>query len=161
METLIHAVPIGLGATAVMDLAALGRRRLAGTPLPDYGLVGRWLAHMRYGRFRHASIAAAATLPRERAIGWTAHYLTGIAFAGLLLAVGGRAWLEQPEPWTALLVGLVTVAAPFLLMHPGMGAGLAGRRSPNPRATRARAIVSHLTFGLGLYLAGWAYHLFL
>ena len=43
---------IGAGATAWIDLWALVRRRLFGTPLPNFGLVGRWIAHMARGRFR-------------------------------------------------------------------------------------------------------------
>jgi hypothetical protein len=38
-------------------------------------------------------------------------------------------------------------------MQPGMGAGLAGSRTPNPVATRARNLATHTVYGLGLYLA--------
>ena len=58
-DYLLHAVLIGVGATAVMDLWAVVRTRLLGAPSPDYGLVGRWLAHMPRGRFRHEAIGAA------------------------------------------------------------------------------------------------------
>ena len=40
----------GAGATAITDLWALIRRRIFGTPLPNLGLVGRWIAHMPRGR---------------------------------------------------------------------------------------------------------------
>ena len=90
------ALFIGAGATVLMDLWTLARRRLFGTPLANYGLVGRWFAHMALGRFRHDRIAAAPPVRGERVIGWTAHYLTGIAFAGLLLAISGPAWTRQP-----------------------------------------------------------------
>ena len=56
------AVLTGAGATLIMDAWALLARRLLRMPLPDYCLVGRWLAHMPEGRFRHASIAKAAGL---------------------------------------------------------------------------------------------------
>ena len=59
MELLASGILTGTGATMAMDLWALARRRLLATPLPDYGLVGRWLAHMPRGRFRHDSIKAA------------------------------------------------------------------------------------------------------
>jgi hypothetical protein len=156
---LAWAIPIGLGATAFMDITALVRKSLAGTPLPDYALVGRWLAHMPRGRFRHSSIAAAAPIPGERLTGWTVHYLTGIAFAALLLVFFGPDWVHHPVPGPALAVGIVSVAAPFLLMQPGMGAGLASRRSPSPNAARLRSLVTHTIFGLGLYAAGWITHL--
>ena len=46
-----------------------------------------------------------------------------------------------------------TVAAPWLVMQPAMGAGIASRRTPTPGRNRARSLANHLVFGLGLYLA--------
>jgi DUF2938 family protein len=46
--------------------------------------------------------------------------------------------------------------APFLLMQPGMGAGIAASRTPRPVAARLQTLVTHGIFGLGLYAAGWA-----
>jgi hypothetical protein len=153
------ALFIGVGATLAMDLWTLARRRLFGTPLADYGLVGRWFAHMALGRFRHERIAAAASVSGERVIGWTAHYLIGIALAALLLAICGLAWARRPTPGPALAFGIVTVAAPFLLMQPGMGAGIAASRTPRPNAARAQSVVTHAVFGIGLYAAALALNL--
>ena len=158
MEYLIYALPIGAGATALMDLWAIARRRLFGIALPDYGLVGRWLAYMPRGRFRHASIKATACARSERAIGWIAHYLIGVVFAVLLLACFGPEWLQLPTLAPALLVGIGTVAAPFLVMQPGMGAGIAASRTPRPASTRLQSLVTHAVFGLGLYCCGWIAH---
>ena len=130
-------------------------QRAFGIPPPDYGLVGRWLAHMARGRFRHESIAVAPAVRGERVIGWTAHYVVGVVFAALLLAVWGLAWVHQPTLGPALLVGIGTVAAPFLVMQPGMGAGVAASRTPRPAAARLQSVVTHAIFGLGLYAAGW------
>ena len=159
MEFLVHAVMVGAGATALLDLWSLARYRLGGAPLPDYGLVGRWFGHMARGRFRHAAIARSAPIAGEAAIGWAAHYAIGIAFAGALLALWGLEWMQRPTLCPALIVGVGSVAAPFLLMQPGMGAGVAARLTPRPWAARGRSLVTHLVFGLGLYLAGLAIHL--
>lgn len=150
---LANTILIGAGATLAMDLWTLARRRLFDVPLPNYAHVGRWLGHMRHGRFRHVAIASATPVRHEAVIGWAAHYLTGVAFAALLPALWGAAWLHAPTPGPALAVGLGTVAAPFLLMQPGMGAGLAARRTPRPNVARLHSITTHLAFGLGLYLA--------
>ena len=91
----------------------------------------------------------------ERLIGWTAHYLIGIAFAGVLLAIWGLEWARHPTVGPALIVGIASVAAPFLLMQPGMGAGIAASRTPRPAAARLHSLVMHGIFGLGLYAAGW------
>ena len=145
---------IGAGATLATDLWALARRRLSGMPVPDWGLVGRWFGHMARGRFRHERIATAAPVRGERVIGWTAHYLIGIAFAGGLLAICGLAWTRQPTLAPALMLGIATVTAPFLLMQPGMGAGIAASRTARPNSARLQSLVTHTVFGLGLYAAG-------
>jgi hypothetical protein len=111
---------------------------------------------MPRGRFRHARIAAATPVAGERVIGWTAHYATGVAFASLLPAIFGDAWLRAPTLPPALAVGVATVLAPFLLMQPGMGGGLAARRTPRPGAARLQSLLNHAVFGLGLYLAAAA-----
>ena len=52
------AMLIGTGATATADLWSMLRRKLLDVPMPDYGLVGRWLAYLPCGRFFHDPIAA-------------------------------------------------------------------------------------------------------
>ena len=150
------ALLIGAGATAIMDIWMLIRRSLLGIPLPDYGPLGRWLAYMTQGRFRHDPIAASPAVPHEHLIGWIAHYLTGITFAAILLAIWGLDWARHPTIGPALIVGIGGVAAPFLLMQPGMGAGIAASRTPRPAAARIQTLMTHTIFGLGLYAAGWA-----
>lgn len=156
MDYLVCTLLIGVGATVVMDLWAIVRKRLFGVAPPNYGLVGRWLAHMRRGQFRHRAIAAAPPVRGERLIGWTAHYLIGVGFAAILLGLWGLAWTDHPTIGPALVVGIGTVAAPFLLMQPGMGAGIAASRTPNPASARLQSLITHTIFGLGLYAAGWA-----
>ncbi len=155
MDYLVCALVMGVGATVLIDLWAIARRRAFRIPLPDYGLVGRWFAHLARGRFRHESIAVAAAVPGERVIGWVAHYIVGVLFAALLLGLWGLAWVRQPTIGPALLVGIGTVAAPFLVMQPGMGAGVAASRTPRPAAARLQSLVTHTVFGLGLYASGW------
>jgi hypothetical protein len=155
-DFLVSALLLGSGATAFMGIVAAARKRLFGVPPADYALVGRWLAHLARGRFRHNPIGASAPIRGERLIGWTAHYLIGIAFAALLLAIWGLDWTCGPTMGPALIVGIGSVAAPFLLMQPGMGAGIAASRTPHPTAARLRSLVTHTIFGVGLYAAGLA-----
>jgi hypothetical protein len=155
MNYLLCALVMGVGATITMDLWAIARRRAFNIPPPDYGLVGRWFAHLARGRFRHESIAASPAVNGERLVGWVAHYVVGVLFASLLLAVWGLAWVRHPTIGPALLVGLGTVLAPFLVMQPGMGAGVAASRTPRPATARVQSLVTHAIFGLGLYASGW------
>lgn len=158
MNLLLITSVIGIGATAVMDLWGLARKPLFGIARPNYALVGRWIGHMAHGRFRHDSIAASAPMRGERFLGWTAHYLTGITFAALLTGIWGIAWVRHPTIGPALAVGIGTVAAPFLLMQPGMGAGIAASRAPHPASARLQTLITHAVFGLGLYATGQAVH---
>jgi hypothetical protein len=119
----------------------------------SYGLVGRWLAYLPRGRFRHSPIAASPPVRGEVLIGWTAHYAIGVAFAATLLVLSGPDWACYPTLGPALLVGVVSVAAPFLVMQPGMGAGIAASRTANPTAARFNSLLTHTIFGLGLYVA--------
>ncbi|MGH8025695.1 MAG: DUF2938 domain-containing protein [Pseudoxanthomonas sp.] len=156
LEILCHAVALGVGATLVMDLWMLIRKRLFGIPALDYSLVGRWFAYLPRGKFRHAPIAASPPVPGERAIGLLAHHVSGAVFAGALLAVSGIDWIHRPTLAPALMVGIGSVAAPFLLMQPGMGMGIAARLAPRPALARLNSLATHAVFGAGLYVAGWA-----
>ncbi|HEU4647933.1 MAG TPA: DUF2938 domain-containing protein [Gemmatimonadales bacterium] len=151
----VYALLIGAGATAVMDIWGIARRRLLGIPPLDYGLVGRWIAYLVRGRFRHDPISASPPVRGERLIGWTAHYLIGIGFAGMLLATWGIDWARHPTLAPAVIIGVGGVAAPFLVMQPGMGFGIAASRTPRPEVARLYSLVTHAVFGLGLYAAGW------
>ena len=151
---LVSAVLIGAGATAVVDVWAAARKWLFGIPALDYALVGRWFAYLACGRFRHDPMAATPFVQGECLIGWVAHYLIGIAFAAVLLAFWGLGWARYPTLGPALIVGIGSVVAPFFVMQPAMGAGIAASRTPYPTLARFHSIVTHGIFGLGLYGAG-------
>jgi hypothetical protein len=155
-ELAVRAVLMGVAAAALMDLWSLVLRRGFGVPTLDYALLGRWIGHIPRGRFTHDRISAAAPVPGERPLGWLAHYAIGVAFAALLLAAWGIDWARSPSPLPALVVGLGTIAAPWLVMQPAMGAGVAGSRTPNPAATRLRNLGTHTVYGIGLYLSAVA-----
>lgn len=152
-EIAMRILAVGIGATLTMDAWALLLRRVYGVSGLDYRMLGRWLGHLAKGRLRHEGIGKSAPVAGEAALGWAAHYAIGIAFAAGLVAVWGGDWLQAPTAAPALLTGLVTVAAPFLVMQPAFGMGIASSRMPNPMQARLRSIVTHLVFGTGLYAA--------
>lgn len=145
-DLLLDVLPIGAGATLVMDLWTLFRRRAFGIPSLDYALVGRWVGHLMHGRFRHVSIVAAPPVPGERTLGWIAHYAIGIAFAALPVVIAGTEWIGAPTLLPALAAGLASVAAPFFVMQPAFGFGIAAsrRRARRIRASRAGAASSRI-----------------
>jgi hypothetical protein len=143
---------MGVTGSAAMDVWSLVLRRRFHVPTFDYALLGRWIGHFPQGRFFHERIASADPVRGERPLGWAAHYSIGVAFVFLLLAIWGVEWLRSPTILPALLVGLGTVVAPWLVMQPAMGAGIAGSRTPNPKATRLRNLGTHAVYGVGLYV---------
>ena len=148
----LSAVAVGAGATLFMDLWALFLKQAFRVPAPNYCLVGRWFSHMPEGTFRHASIAAAPQKQSECAVGWIAHYVIGIAYALALVALASGRWLAEPTLLPALLFGVGTVLAPFLVMQPSFGLGIASSRAPNPNQARLRSLMAHVAFGVGLYI---------
>lgn len=148
----LAVVFIGTGATAVMDLWLLLLKRL-GIPGTNLALIGRWVGHVAHGRIRHAAIAKARPIRGERGLGWLTHYLVGIAFAALLVALQGPGWLQRPTYLAALATGVATVTAPLFVMQPAMGAGWAGRKTPAPLKNSLRSLANHAVFGTGLYLS--------
>lgn len=152
-ESLERGLLMGVAATLFLDLFNVLQKRLLRAPVPDWRLVGRWVGHFPQGRFTHESIAKATPIPGEHALGWIAHYAVGVTFATLAVFVWGLDWARHPTFLPALAIGLVSVNAPFFIMQPGMGLGIAASKAPNPTQARLRSLISHTVFGVGLYLA--------
>ncbi|HEU4571506.1 MAG TPA: DUF2938 domain-containing protein [Candidatus Limnocylindrales bacterium] len=152
VQLVAGAVVIGVAGSASMDAWSAVLRRRFGIPTLDYRLLGRWIGHIAKGRLAHERIGAAAPIPAEAALGWFAHYAIGVTFALVLVAIWGPGWLAAPTPGPALVVGIGTILAPWLVMQPAMGLGVAAARSPNPKATRLRNLGTHAVYGVGLYL---------
>lgn len=150
-----QTILVGVLATALMDAWLWLLQRL-GVPTAGFAMVGRWVGHMARGRLMHAAIARAAPVRFELALGWLAHYLIGIAYAVLLVALCGADWLAQPSWPAALVFGLATVAAPWFVMQPAMGAGVLALKTPTPLKNALRSLANHAVFGTGLYFAASA-----
>src|SRR5262245_55109533 len=117
-DFLLRSLAIGVGATALLDAFSAIRARVFKAPFPNYPMVGRWIGHFPSGRFVQANMGKATPIAGEGMIGWTVHYATGVVFAAALLAICGVEWARNPTPAPALIFGLLTVAAPFLVMQP-------------------------------------------
>lgn len=155
-EFFTRGVLIGVGAAVVMDAWALFSRRAFDIRGLDYAMLGRWIGHFPQGRFFHERIASAAPVREERLLGWVAHYSIAIAFAFLLLAIWGLDWARSPTILPPLLIALGTIVAPWFVLQPGMGAGIAASKTPNPRAARLRNLATHTVYGIGLFVSAVA-----
>lgn len=147
----LSAAIVGIGGTIVMDVWATMLQHLVGTPATNWRMVGRWLGHMPAGKFRHENMGAVAPVHGEATIGWLFHYGIGIAYGLLLIAVNGGAWLREPTVMPAVLLSLVFLVAPYFIMMPALGFGIAGSKTPKPNVTRLKSVLAHTMFGLGMY----------
>lgn len=150
-----HIALVGIGATALMDLWLLLLWRL-GVPTTSFAMVGRWVGHLARGRIAHVAVARAEPIRFELGLGWLTHYAIGITYAALLVALQGTVWLEQPTAVPALVFGAVSVAAPWFVMQPAMGAGVLALKTPAPLKNSLRNLANHTVFGAGLYGAAAA-----
>ena len=147
------ALFVGIGAALIMDVWNLFLQRTFQIASLNYCLVGRWLSHMPLGTFTHTRIATAAERPAECVVGWTAHFLIGIAFALVPVGLTAGAWLDHPSLIPALLVGIGTVLIPYFVVQPALGLGIASANAPQPTQARLKSLMTHTAFGLGLYLS--------
>ena len=112
-SSLMSAIVIGLGATLTFDLWALLLQHAFKITPSNICLVGRWLRYMPEGTFKHLNIAAAPRKSAECPAGWIAHYMIGITFSIVFVALVGHNWLQHPTLLPAVVFGVVTVLAPF------------------------------------------------
>ena len=89
----------------------------------------------------------------ELSVGWAAHYLIGIVFVWAFVTAAGDSWCKHPTLAEPIIFGLLTLAMPFLVLQPAMGAGVAARKTPRPWISRGRSAAAHLAFGVGFSLA--------
>jgi len=153
LELIVFSLAIGIGATIVMDIYAIINKRFFNIPSLDYGLLGRWIGHFKNGVFSHHTIIQAEQIRYERTIGWIAHYFIGFSFAFLLLLIWGTGWAYKPTFGPAIIIGLVTTVAPWFMMQPAFGFGIAASKTPHPKVARWRSLKTHTIYGIGLYLA--------
>ncbi|MFC0808884.1 DUF2938 domain-containing protein [Ensifer sp. P24N7] len=152
MEIVLYGAIIGIGGTVILDLWAAVMQRVFDVPATNWPRVGRWVGHMPAGRFVHENIGKAPPVRGEHAIGWMVHYVIGIVYGLLLVGVWGVEWLRQPTLLAPMILALVLLVAPYFLMMPGMGAGVAGAKTTQPNVTRLKSVVGHSVFGLGMYV---------
>lgn len=157
IEILLASVFIGIGATAFMDVFAWLQKRLLDITGLNYALVGRWIIGMSKGQFCHNTILQSPAQSYERTIGWLAHYGIGVFFVLLMFALMGTEWLLAPNLLNPLVIGVLSLCAPFLFMQPAFGFGFAASKTPAPWVSRRRSLLAHLSFGIGIYLTGLAW----
>lgn len=144
---------IGIAATLFIDLYAFLLAKVFKIPSLNFCLVGRWGLGLLDGKFMHQNIAASPVKHFECVFGWCVHYFIGVLFSFLFILLVGITWLEQPTLIAACIFGLASVSMPFFVMQPALGMGIMATKSANPFQARLKSSVTHLLFGVGLYLS--------
>ncbi|MGB3288604.1 MAG: DUF2938 family protein [Burkholderiaceae bacterium] len=152
IEIALQASVIGIGATVILDLWIAAGSRFLGISGPNWAMVGRWVGHMQSGCFTHESIGAASPIRGELALGWIVHYVTGIAYGLILVALWGDGWLRQPTMLPPMLLLWAFLVAPYFVMMPGMGQGILASKALKPNLERLKSVIGHSVFGVGMYL---------
>ena len=144
---------IGIGATITFDLWAQFLKFTFKITPSNICVVGRWLLYMPQGIFRHTNIIKAPVKRGECFTGWIAHYSIGVTLTLLYLILVPVHWLFNPTLLPALLYGICTVVFPLFVLQPSLGLGIASSKTSNPTFARIKSIMTHIIFGIGLWLS--------
>ncbi|UWF60044.1 DUF2938 domain-containing protein [Brucella sp. 2716] len=151
IDLIWRGILIGIGATVVMDIWAQLLTFLPGQSRPKWGLVGRWFWHLRHGQIFHDDISQSEPCRHEVALGWIGHYAVGILYGVIFALYGGAAWFANPIFLPAWIFGILTIAAGWFLLQPGLGIGWAASKLPNAGNVRILNLIAHTFFSLGMY----------
>ena len=147
---------IGVVATVLTDLWNSFLKHGFNILSLNFCFLGRWILYMPNGIFRHNSIKTTTPKPFECVIGWIAHYSIGIVLTLLFIILAPVDWIIQPTLLPALLYGICTVIFPLFILQPSLGLGMASSNTPNPTQARIKSIMTHIIFGVGLWLSAFA-----
>src|SRR5215470_14284677 len=95
--------------------------QIVGVPPANWALIGRWVAWMPRGVLVHRPITATPSIRGELAIGWSFHYVMGIGYAALYLAITRLLLASGPTLGSALVFAVALLVAPWCVMQPALG----------------------------------------
>ena len=142
---------MGIGGTVAMDVWAWILARVGVVPFPNWAMPGRWLAHSVRGHVFHDDIGQAEPVSGELTLGWLLHYGVGILYGVVFLLLAGDDWLITSQFWPLWIFSLITIAAGWFLLQPGMGLGWAASKTPNPWKARMLGLIAHTVFAVGMW----------
>lgn len=142
---------MGLGGTVAMDVWAWTLARAGVAPFPNWAMPGRWLGHVFGGRVFHDDIAAVDPVAGELGLGWALHYGVGVLYGIVFVLLAGAEWNTEPTFFPIWIFSLITIAAGWFLLQPGMGLGWAAAKTPSPWKVRGMGLVAHTVFALGMW----------
>ncbi len=152
MNGLTIGLAMGIGGTVAMDLWAFVLAKAGVAPFPNWAMPGRWMGHVFRGRVFHEAIGDASPVAQELPLGWVFHYAVGAVYGVVFVLLAGANWLASPTFLPVWIFSLLTIAAGWFLLQPGMGLGWAASKTPSPWKTRGLGLAAHTVFGLGMWI---------
>jgi hypothetical protein len=148
-----HVLLAGVIATMSMDvLTAIAIQLRVIAPLSP-NLVGRWFASVARAHPFHEDIARATPGSHELALAVAGHYAIGMFLTALFVLVAHHIGWQAKTLSPPLAFGVCTSVFPWLVMFPAMGYGIFGAHGPAGTRLFISSLVSHIFFGLGLWIA--------
>lgn len=151
MRVLLDVAIVAVVANLVTDIYEYALERFLGKTR-DWHLVGRWVANIAEGSLSLDPNDETRAVSGELALGWVFHYAVALFYASVYLFGVWHVLGEPPSLGTALAFGVVTVAAAWFVLMPGLGAGVFATKAARPNFARAASLSVHAVFGFGLYL---------
>lgn len=148
--TFFQILVVGAIATIFTDVYELALERFWGKTR-DWHLVGRWMYNIPLGSFVIDPSDESGAVSGELAMGWIFHYVVGILFATIYLLGVHFIFREHPSIGNAIGFGVITVAAPWLFLLPGLGLGFFAAKTERPNFVRITSLSIQMVFGVGLY----------
>lgn len=150
IQTLVIAVTAWMLSTLARNIYLF----MIDSPPVNWGITGRWVAMVAQGKFYTPSMSQEPSVMHEELIGlalnWTTTYLFAVGYFILIKYI-----LNIPfRLGNGLLCGLILIIFPFFVQFPSMGIGVVGLDAPNPWEVFGRAVVTHISFGLGMGAGG-------
>ncbi len=145
----------GISGAVLMDLAEMTAAKRGITSGVTVALVGRWAGALFRGRFYHRDIRLTPPHRHEVVIGWLFHLFAAGGGVALLLPLAWpyvAASVPVTAPLPYLLFGLATGILPWFILLPSFGWGLWGRNGPQGANALLASTLSHIPYGLGIWL---------
>jgi hypothetical protein len=150
MTILVDILVVAIVANIITDIYEWALERISGKTR-DWHLVGRWLANIFTGSFVLDTGDESRAVPGELVLGWTFHYAVGAFYAAAYLYGVQFFFNQPPSAATAIGFGVITVAAPWFILMPGLGVGFFAANAGRPNFVRVASLSVHTVFGVGLY----------
>ncbi|NNE87948.1 MAG: DUF2938 domain-containing protein [Silicimonas sp.] len=151
MSLLLTGILMGIGGTAAMDIWAWILERVGVAPFPNWAMPGRWFGHVFRGQVFHDDIGTVEPVSGELGLGWLLHYGVGAIYGVFFLGLVGAEWTLSPSFLPVWIFSLITIAAGWFLLQPGMGLGWAAAKTPSPWKVRGLGLLAHTVFALGMW----------